>query len=496
MSRSVIMAALLMVTNVLPAQTSPAERPDEVVILDFEAPDAARAWTNFDSSAAVWKQYLDAVEANKGTTKPAPWKPGTRPAYPDAKVALAQEGATSGKSALSITFDGGDWPTITTTAGLPDIDWAWYRSFKADVTVSRPCVVGFCMMQEKSQRGEGYNEATSRWDGTAFLHAGKNEVVLPLANRFGPMVPKARGKVVAFDIYMYEPRKGETIVVDNIRVSRDKTLEDALAVKVQYEVLGTDLKVAGAADLHAKLKDKWVKAAPQTLEQVEAAFAKKFEEIKAKNPKAVCVTFRDGEKGFDPANPDKVYAGWKDAYVQGHGPDGNLAARAARHGKEAYGEQFMRHRGRLMQIDLSTIPGGSTILAAQLVQINPNVKPDAAVEKSNVWVAEACNREWSEYEVNAYEYAKDKFWKAISGWFWTGDDPDFLPLYLAHGPSQGNANTWDFTEAVKWWTDGKHVNHGFFWHNDGQDFWSGGCPTREAKDVKTRPALMVIYEAK
>ena len=39
-----------------------------------------------------------------------------------------------------------------------------------------------------------------------------------------------------------------------------------------------------------------------------------------------------------------------------------------------------------------------------------------------------------------------------------GDDPDFLPIYLAHGPSQGKVNTWDFTHAVRFWTDGQHAN--------------------------------------
>ena len=156
----------------------------------------------------------------------------------------------------------------------------------------------------------------------------------------------------------------------------------------------------------------------------------------------------------------------------------------------------MRHRGRLMRVDLSSIPAGSAILAAEFVQINPGVKPDAAVAKSNLWVAEACNRDWDEYEVNAYQYAKEKFWKAIRGYSWTGDDPDFLPLFLACGPSQGHVNVWDFTGAVKYWTGGKHPNCGFFWHSDSSDRWPNSSPTRETAKVNDRPALMVIYVPK
>jgi hypothetical protein len=115
-----------------------------------------------------------------------------------------------------------------------------------------------------------------------------------------------------------------------------------------------------------------------------------------------------------------------------------------------------------------------------------------------VWVAEACNRDWSEREVNAYEYGQGKVWKALGGASWTGDDPDFLPVYLAYGLSQGpkvNVHLWDFTEAVKFWTNGKHPNHGFAWYCQyhENDIWRA-APTRRAKDVKERPALMVIYE--
>jgi hypothetical protein len=110
-----------------------------------------------------------------------------------------------------------------------------------------------------------------------------------------------------------------------------------------------------------------------------------------------------------------------------------------------------------------------------------------------MWVVEPCNRPWEEYEVNAFEYARDKFWKDVGGMDW-GDDGDFAPTFLAHGPGQGKVNTWDFTEAVRYWTEGKHPNHGFMLHGDSHDYMI--AHSREAKEVKDRPAVLVIYERK
>jgi hypothetical protein len=75
---------------------------------------------------------------------------------------------------------------------------------------------------------------------------------------------------------------------------------------------------------------------------------------------------------------------------------------------------------------------------------------------------------------------------------WGGDDPDFLPTFLAYGPGQGKVNGWDFTEAVRYWTGGTHPNHGFMLHGDSHDYMIAHA--REAKDVKDRPAVLVIYE--
>ena len=201
---------------------------------------------------------------------------------------------------------------------------------------------------------------------------------------------------------------------------------------------------------------------------------------------------RDGEKGYDPAQPDKVYAGWKDAYFSSHGPDGMYRARAENRGRDETQEVFMRHRSPLMRVDLSTIPRGSEILAARLIVVRARNDRDPLKEPT-MWVVEACNRAWEEYEVNAFQYAKDKFWKQVGGFHW-GDDPDFLPMFLAYGPGRGKVSWWDFTVAVGYWTSGDHPNHGFMLHGDSRDYMTAYA--REARDLKNRPAVLVIYVPK
>jgi hypothetical protein len=350
-------------------------------------------------------------------------------------------------------------------------------------------------------------------DKTEFLQPGKNTIATLLNPAWQKIPPPLGGNVIGFDIYMYTPHVGESIVVDNIRLStqRDVPHDDDFMVwpdnKPAFKVLGTDLTVTGGTDLAAKLKDKWTRQESKTRDEVEAAFKSRYDEFKKTHPKAVLAIFRDGQKGFDPKNPDKVYDGWKDAHVNGHGPDSNLQGRAANTGKEKSTELFMRHRSRLMQVDLASIPKGSDILAAGMILIcqrsDADTQPAAGqhadtVAKPNMWMAEACNRPWEEYEVNAYQYAKDKFWKAISGTYY-GQDPDFVPLFLAYGSAQGAASWWDFTEAAKYWTDGTHENHGFFWYSSPVDgIFPDICqsPTREVHDVSSRPAMMVIYDPK
>jgi hypothetical protein len=111
-----------------------------------------------------------------------------------------------------------------------------------------------------------------------------------------------------------------------------------------------------------------------------------------------------------------------------------------------------------------------------------------------MWVTEPCNRAWDEASANCYYYAKDKHWKGVSGLYY-GEDPDFWPVFLSYGPAGGGAvSAWDFIEAVKFWQSGKHPNHGFFLHGDSNDYMRMYTP--RAKEIKQRPAVMVIYEPK
>jgi len=272
--------------------------------------------------------------------------------------------------------------------------------------------------------------------------------------------------------------------VDAIRLLREKT--PAAKSATRFQVAGTDLEVANVRELGQKLKAQWKKPEPLTVDQVEGEFQARYARIREERPKAVRATFRDGENG---------YAGWRDAHINSHGPDTNTQARAKNTGARETEEAFMRHRSLLLRVDLSAIPQGSTILAARFIL----VASDAQFEKgrdprvdANLWVAEPCNRPWVESEVNAYEHAKDKFWKAVGGMHY-GDDPDFHPVYLAHGPGNAPVSTWDFVEAVKFWTDGGHENHGFMLHGDSYHYM-GRAHNRESKEIRSRPALLVVYE--
>jgi hypothetical protein len=109
--------------------------PEDLLLFDFEKAADLEAWKNLELPDAKMKE-------------------------PAAGIERSTDKATSGKHSLKVTFSGGTWPTLTTTS-VP-ADWNAWHTLKADVTVSRPCVVGFTVLQERSRRGEGYEEAVSR----------------------------------------------------------------------------------------------------------------------------------------------------------------------------------------------------------------------------------------------------------------------------------------------------------------------------------------------
>ncbi|MCY3021338.1 MAG: DNRLRE domain-containing protein, partial [Planctomycetota bacterium] len=211
------------------------------------------------------------------------------------------------------------------------------------------------------------------------------------------------------------------------------------------------------------------------------------------HPKAVLVMLRDGQKGYDPAKPDKAFAGWEDAGTPSHLPMSLTLACFANAGKSERIETCFRSRPGFLRVDLSSIPKGATILSARLVVVRAIDMGNNWQTKPTVFVAEPCKRPWKEYEVNVFEYASGKFWNDYAGLTW-GDDGDCMAVFLAHGPSAGKTLSLDFTQAVKYWTDGKHANQGFILHGSPKYVDYLNIFARECKEPKNRPGLAVVYE--
>jgi hypothetical protein len=445
---------------------------EEKVLFDFK--DGAKE--------KAWKQYVPEDPKIPGAKEPA------------VKIEFANDSQASDRLCLKITYDGGKYPAIATPAPLED--WTPYKQFQAGVTASRTCVVAFRLvgLDDKNHHG---------WVKLALLKKGHN-VVTDLA-------PALKGPT-QFEILMYAPHKGETLLVDDIRVSTDAPLMatpylgehvapgDNLRFYPKLEkipVLGLDTPVANCAELVKCMADKWVRPEDKPIEDVEAEFRALNQRLIKDHPRAVFATFRYGQKVYDPTAPEKEYTGWDCTGTSAHGPNAvHLEALRSLAGADRM-EVTFRGRPAMMRLDFSSIPNGSEILAAQLVLVRAGELAKDWDTRRPYFVAEFCNRPWKEAEVNTFEYAKDQFWKELHGASWDGDDPDFLPMFIAHGPSQGTTNAWDFTQALKWWTDGKHPNHGFTLYNavrSNVDYlWVHSC---RAKEVRLRPAMMVIYEPK
>jgi len=452
--------------------------PQEKLLFDFEADSALKEW--------VPARLPDAIGDD-----PAP------------SIQIVAETAAAGRKGLKLTFDGGNWPVAATKKILVEGNWKEFATLKADLTVDKTLVAWFGVLQGRPD--EKGNQA--RHQRSMILQPGRNEMTLLLHAGIGAMDP-AKGEVTSFIVGAFRPEKGQVLFVENVRLSADwpppkitgwyspynhDGYSSAVAREYQrlqaspkFKVLSTDLEVSDCSDLAKRLKDKWTLPEEKTIEQVENDFKAEFEKLRAVHPKAVLAILRDGEKGYDPANPDKGYAGWKFVYVNCHGPDGPNSGRENTPAQHETVEAFMRHRSPLLQADLTSIPKGSSILAARFVVTRRTAKP----QKLNLWVAEPCNRNWDDGSANCYSYAPGKHWKTVSGLYY-GEDPDFWPVFLMYGPAAGVVNVWDFTEGLKFWTEGAHENHGFFFYGDSADYMSMFTP--RAKDPKVRPAMMVIY---
>jgi hypothetical protein len=247
----------------LPSLLMYGDKPADKVLFVFEEEADLKAWSNL-----------------------AP--PDTKEKEPPAKIELSTDHATSGKHSLKVTFAGGSWPTITTTQVLDD--WLPYNTFLADVTVSRPCLVGFTTLQEKSQRGDGYDASVSRWTKTALLRPGTNHVSASIHPPNQNAISAKWGKVVRFEVFMYNPRDGESIYVDNIRLQAEK--EGALSSKARFTVAGTDWELSETSsatsnpsadaviELGKKLKDRWTQPEAKTVAQIEKEVNDQYAELK------------------------------------------------------------------------------------------------------------------------------------------------------------------------------------------------------------------------
>jgi hypothetical protein len=471
---------------------------------------AAMAPVAAESADTMLFDFEDAAELGN-------WKPVKLPELktdaPAPKFEFSTDSATSGKSCLKMTFAGWQWATIGTTVIPVKGNWKEFQTLKADLTLDRPGIAYFRICQgQPDAKGQ-----QPTWQHTMFLDAGRNAVVLLIRHGISSaVIDPARGEITSFIIGMFQPQDRQTLRVDNVRLGRDWPAPQVLGWTSPYnhdgysvfaareyertkalpsfKVLGTDMQVSNYEELAKKLKDRWVAPPEKSIEQVEAEFKAVYDDLKKQHPGAVMAILRDGEKGFDPASPDRAYAGWKMAYLTCHGPDGPHEGREMPGGiKWDMIEAFMRHRSALMQADLSSIPRGSKILAARLIVPRVTGGDAKAPSKANLWVAEPCNREWDEKEANCYYYAKGKQWRAVSGLYY-GQDPDFLPVLLTHGPGASPVNVWDFTAAVKFWLEEGHANHGFFLYGDSNDYMR--IYTHKTKEIRRRPGILVVYAPK
>ena len=231
---------------------------EDKTLFDFEEADSVNSWSNIDlhvlREAEAKAAYDAALKASADPSKVPAYKPLPAAAKePAVKIEWTTEGAARGQHAMKLTFAGGRMPTISVPAPLDD--WRPYKGFAADVTASRTCIVVFRAMVAASKYGTAYVEGCSRWEFAARLSAGKNTVVAPRRQGAEQSPDKVWNNVRTFQIYMLQPKEGEVITIDNIRLLKTtpKTTsaynEDTQWPKEGFRVAGTELVVKNADDL-------------------------------------------------------------------------------------------------------------------------------------------------------------------------------------------------------------------------------------------------------
>jgi len=426
--------------------------------------------------------------------------------YSDSSVSIetSDKHVTSGSKSLKLTFHRGELPGVYTES-IPFGDWAQYQTLCADLFLQRDSLVVFRALQEKSTRENGWDGYMGRFERAALMKRGHHTMVALLKNKGDHRFRPTYGSVVRFEIALYDSIEGESIFVDNVRLSRHRPdardiplsqQKDYMPTQGQlFEVMGKDYKVKDLADLSDRLKASWEEPVERSVQEVETSFLKKYQDVVEKHPKAKLAILRNGQEGYDAADMSKAYQGWDDTYISCHEPESMLmVSGAAFHGNTPMYEMFMRHRSALMRIDLSHLPRDSKIHhASLLVCRTERVEPSRSHLNQNLWVVELCNRPWVEDEANAFQYAKHKYWNNYSGKKWDGENPDSLPIYAAHSPGQGQANVWDMTEITRQWVEKSISNHGFWLYGDSKD-WLLSAHYSESHDAPKRPALLIIYE--
>ena len=283
--------------------------------------------------------------------------PGDKEREPTVKMEQVPDHATSGKQSLETDLcrrelaDGDDDESGRCVAPLPDFSRGCVR------TAGLPGRI-HGLSREEPAGGRVGPAHQSLDEDSLFAEGGKpHRRRVPQPNDYA--IHAKWGKVVRLEIFMYAPHEGESIYIDKISLSSEKLPPP---VETTFAVAGTDIRLPGKSSADAviapgkQFKDKWKPPQSQSVAQVEEQMRAEFAELKKTHPRAVLAIFRDGERGFDPADANKVYAGWKDAYFNSHGPDGNYVDRARNGGRSTSYEVFMRHRSPVMRVDLSSIP--------------------------------------------------------------------------------------------------------------------------------------------
>lgn len=105
---------------------------------------------------------------------------------------------------------------------------------------------------------------------------------------------------------MLQPKEGEVVTIDNIRLleTKPKTTSPFNTAPPPahggYTVLGADLEVKDVDDLADKLKDSWVKPEDKGVEQVEADIQTEYEKLKRNHSKGRPGDAPGGAEGVRP----------------------------------------------------------------------------------------------------------------------------------------------------------------------------------------------------